>query len=147
MHEIRELCPVLAGVHHCAQPENLFDPRLLTVWRMRVQLHEHGVIYVGAAAIRALRSAPLLYPPPRLWELGAPDETSLRMHNEGQPEPTGFTSLHDTGYRRLGELRDTLLTHVHESSLERHNNEQVAAYTGLLNQCTALSTAQLDPAD
>lgn len=147
MEEVRDLCPVLAGLHHCAQPENLFDPRLLTLWRMRVKLHEHGVIYIGPAAIRALRSAPLHYPPPRLWALDTPEMTVACMHNAGQPEPTGFTSLHETGYRRLGDLRNTLLAHVHESSLERHNNEQVTAYTALLDQCAAFTNNQLDPAD
>lgn len=142
--EVAELHPVLAGVHYCARHRKLFDPRLLRLLRRRITLHDHGTIDISPDFVKVLGAAPLQYPSPKLWSLGDPEESTERIHSVGLPEPTGFTSLKETGWRTIVTLRDTLLQHAHTLAPERHTNEQVVAYTVLLNRCSAL-TATTEP--
>jgi hypothetical protein len=137
--EISELHPLVAGIHFCAPGASLFDPRLLRLLHRRARLHEHGTINIDAASVELLRAAPLQYPPPRLWQLAEPDARAMDIHSIGLSEPAGFTSLNETGWRILTDLRQNLLEYVHGHCRQRHTTEQAAAYTTLLRQCTALA--------
>lgn len=139
--EVMELHPLASGIHFCAPGASLFDPRLLRLLRRRVHMHEHGTINLEPSTVDLLRSAPVQYPPPRLWPLAVPDERTMQVHSIGLPEPTGFTSLNQTGWRHVVDLRHTLLEHVHSCSFERHTTEQADCYTALLRQCAALVPA------
>lgn len=139
--EIAELHPLVAGIHFCAPGSALFDPRLLRLLRHRVRMHEHATINIDTVNVELLRTSPLQYPAPRLWPLSQLSARTMDMHSLGLPEPVGFTSLSETGWRVLADLRHILLGYIHTQCPQRLTFEQTAFYTTLLHQCTALTSS------
>lgn len=137
--EIIEHHPVAGLV--AAPADTLLAPPTLCLVRRRALIQVKARIGLGPQLVAMLAQTPLHNAP--TWPLRAPTDDAMRVLSIGMSEPTGYTSLAETGWRRTNTLRNDLRRHATALSLEPPDALQLHACKTLQHQCDALFATSL----
>ena len=123
----------LAGLV-AAPAGTLFAPPTLRLLDRRSHIDILGRITLSPQVMKMLLQTPLLHDAP-LLPLTCTDDNILRVFGAGLAEPTGFTSLNETGWKETAALRNELRLQIATVTFNRPDAIQRHTCNLLQQQC------------